>query len=140
MLLFYADSLRDDEDISKLLAALQIGDASPLPTPPPTAASSAAAVRNPGTVVSDDGDRNRTCINNANNSGSIPQQARSTASLAVSRRPPAQAPLPAHSSSATRPHPPVLQNDVYNVTSGKRTGVRETWCDFKLQCSSLPVN
>ncbi|KIM74213.1 hypothetical protein PILCRDRAFT_92724 [Piloderma croceum F 1598] len=27
------------------------------------------------------------------------------------------------------PPAPVLQNDVYNVTSGKRTGVRETWPD-----------
>ena len=29
------------------------------------------------------------------------------------------------------PHAPVLQHDVYNVASGKRTGIRETWYKFK---------
>jgi hypothetical protein len=107
MSLFYTDSLRDDEDISNLLAAIRIGDAQPLPTPPPTATRSAAAARRPGAVVSNDRDRNRTCINNTNNPESIPQQARSIISLTSSLRPAAQVPLPAHSSLAAGPRLPV---------------------------------
>jgi hypothetical protein len=102
---FYADSLRDDNDISNLLAAIRIGDTPPLPTP--TAARSAAAACCPGAVVSNDGDRNHACISNANNPESVLQQARSTTSLAGSLDLAAQVPLTAHSSLAAGPRLPV---------------------------------
>jgi hypothetical protein len=102
---FYTDPLHDDDNISKLLTAICIGDTPPLPTP--TAACSTAAACCPGAVVSNDGDRNHACISNANNPESVLQQARSTTSLAGSLDLAAQVPLTAHLSLAAGPRLPV---------------------------------
>ena len=107
MSLFYTDPLSDDEDISNLLAATCIEDTQALPTPLPTATRIAAVARRPGAVVSNDRDRNRACINNANNPESIPQQARSIISLTRSLRLAPQVPLPAPLSLAAGPRLPV---------------------------------
>ncbi|KIM89859.1 hypothetical protein PILCRDRAFT_84703 [Piloderma croceum F 1598] len=130
MPLIYGDSFQDDEDVCNMLAAMRLSNSQSSDTSVQHNPPSPVTRRSMAVVSNDPVNRISTVVAEQERPGH--QQESDSAPAAggpcspIRERPSVSTPAPAA----------IVQQDPYNVMSGKRTGVRETW-HVILSCFNL---